>query len=270
MTALTAVALVSLWGQAEPAGGAARETANARAFLKLAQKTAGEYQLSAAGEPLQLRTKPVLRWTNPVVGEIYGGVFVWTKDGRPEVVVSIFKWYDPFTHMTLEFQSLSTQDIVAAKDGRRVWATSDEGVQWKAVPGAAAPAASSIARRSQMRALARQFSAQLTDKDGTRRQLRLLTQPLLRFSGPQKGLSDGAMFAFAQSTDPELLLLLAARPRGDAVAWQYALARLNFVPLQASHRGELIWEAPQLDSSEVYGDRSGAYTKFHVGKVKRR
>jgi hypothetical protein len=47
-----------------------------------------------AGEvPLVLEREPVLQWANPVVGSIHGAMFVWTADGRPQAITSVFKWF---------------------------------------------------------------------------------------------------------------------------------------------------------------------------------
>ena len=38
-----------------------------------------------------------------------------------------------------------------------------------------------------------------------------MPQPLLRYAAPDSGVIDGAVFAFAEATDPEALLILEAR-----------------------------------------------------------
>ena len=42
-----------------------------------------------------------------MIGVIYGNVFVWTKDGRPEVIGSILQWYEPHKHSTHEFSQVA-------------------------------------------------------------------------------------------------------------------------------------------------------------------
>ena len=73
------------------------EKARAEEFRVLAQAEAAAYTIQVEGRsrPLTLQPEPVLKWSNPVVGTIYGDVFVWTDEGRPEVVASIYKWYSP-------------------------------------------------------------------------------------------------------------------------------------------------------------------------------
>src|SRR6266516_2595813 len=64
---------------------------NIEAALKLTQAAAAEYEIRLAGDdqPLDWQREPVLRWSNPARGEIHGNVFLWTRDGRPQVVSSL-------------------------------------------------------------------------------------------------------------------------------------------------------------------------------------
>ena len=40
------------------------------------------------------------------------------------------------------------------------------------------------------------------------------------------------MFAFVQTTDPEVLLVIESRPSGGELAWHYGLARMSMVNLR--------------------------------------
>ncbi len=67
-------------------------------------------------------------------------------------------------------------------------------------------------RDRQARGLAERFSADLVDRKNVRFHLRLLTTPLHRYDAIDSLISrGGALFAFCQHTDPELLLLIEAR-----------------------------------------------------------
>src|SRR4051812_39649395 len=87
------------FGQVPPlATPAGVESARAAEASKIAAAAAEGYLFTAGGRratPLTLQTKPLLLWSNPVVGSIHGSVFVWTEGGKPEVVASIYKWYGP-------------------------------------------------------------------------------------------------------------------------------------------------------------------------------
>ena len=60
-----------------------------------------------------------------------------------------------------------------------------------------------------MRSIARRYSATIQTQDES--ELRLMEQPLFRYAESTAGVVDGAIFDFAMTNDPELLLLLEAR-----------------------------------------------------------
>ena len=97
--------------------------------IKVAKQHAMEYDIYVDEDrkkKLTLHPNPVLRWTNPVPqetnappAELYGGVFIWTLNGRPEVIASIFKWYAPYKNVSHELQSLSLRKVVAFRASRQ-------------------------------------------------------------------------------------------------------------------------------------------------------
>jgi len=237
------------------------EHAEQREFTKLATEIAASYDLRRTeelGKRLALRTEPVLKWSNPERGRVYGSVFIWTYEGRPEVIASIYKWYHPLTHSSLEFQSLSLGGVTGAREGAAAWAAAEPGVEPRPLPDAAPPAANAPERLRQMRALARQFRAEATSREGGQSQLRLLTQPIYRYEGSGGEWIDGALFAFVQATDPDVLLLVEALRDDGGATWQFALARLNSISLRAFHHDRQVWTAAELPWSEVQ-DRSRTY-----------
>jgi hypothetical protein len=234
------------------------------AALKLTQAAAREYQFTLAGDEQEcdLKPEPVLRWSNPAVGEIHGNVFLWTQRGRPAAIGSLFKWFTPHTHMSHEFQSLSEKPLGAKFHGADVWKTSGAGVQFAPVPQAPSPAASAASRLVQLKQLAREFSATKKERDGGRGELRLLTQPIYRYASPEEAVLDGGLFAFVQGTDPELFLLLEARGGKQGKArWEFAATRMNSVELQLRHRGTEVWAVKAMPWREIY-DHRRIYTSF--------
>jgi hypothetical protein len=93
-----------------------------------------------------------------------------------------------------------------------------------------------------MRDLAREFKASF-NLPSNKTELRQLTQPLYRYESKRPELLDGALFAFVQSTDPEVLLLLEASRASETepATWRYALARMSMVNLRAERQGQEIW-----------------------------
>jgi hypothetical protein len=172
-------------------------------------------------------------------------VFVWVADGRPEVVASFYRYgsRDEVTEEH-EFQSLATVPLTGTRDGRVVWSPPSAGVALAPIPGAPDPAETPAARLRQMRALEREFKAGFNGPNN-KSELRPLTQPLYRYEPTRPDLVDGALFAFVQTTDPEVLLLVEARRPGEGgpAAWHYAFARMSMVWLRGEHKGREVWTA---------------------------
>ena len=189
---------------------------NIEAALKLTLAAAAEYEIRVGTDekekPLELQREPVLKWSNPDRGEVHGNVFVWTRDGRPLVVGSLFKWFTPHTHMSHEFQSLAEGPLVAKFHGKEVWKTDESGLKFADVPEAPAPAADEAQRLLQMKQLAKEFSGDKKEKEDTSPiELRLLPQPIYRYSAPKQGVLSGGLFALVHGTDPEICVLIEAR-----------------------------------------------------------
>lgn len=216
-----------------------------------------------AAIPCALHEGPLLRWSNPTAGSVYGEVFLWSLEGRPVALASIYRWYHPFHDATVEFASIS-ENPVSARDGAEpVWDATSPGIAFKNLQGAPAPAVSAGPRLAQMKAIARDFSAQLLDERGgeeVQRQLRLLNQPVHRYAAPALGVIDGALFGFVEGTDPEAWLLIEAFPDGEGKAWRYALARMNVDAISIRYREANVQTWPNI--REAWRNRKAPYTLF--------
>jgi hypothetical protein len=197
-----------------------------------------------------LKPLPVLRWRN-VVREQEGEAMmvVWTHNGRPAVMASIYPWGGKMCH---EFDSLSRGARLFARDGDRViWAPEAAGVEFKPVPKAPPPAKTAAERLRQMKAIAEGFRATMTgwaadDKD--QEPLRLLPRPLHRYDlanvmDPEPILLDGALFAYVLGTDPEVVLALEAVGTAEKAEWQCAFARATSGGLEVKFGAEVQWTA---------------------------
>jgi hypothetical protein len=120
-----------------------------------------------------------------------------------------------------------------------VWEPREAGVEFKPLTDAGEPGADPVRRLAQMRSIARQFTAKIGRE--TPHELRLLTQPLHRYGDASTDVVDGALFAFVQGTDPELILLIEARRKGDKLVWEYAAARMTMVNLELRRQGAVVW-----------------------------
>ena len=238
------------------------------------KKGAAAYDIrlaDAANSPVRLSPQPLLHWSNPARTNEDGAVFLWLKDGRPEVIGSIFTYKLTEVRTKHEFQSLATVPLSARFGDALAWQAPTAGVTFRPVPGAAAPAETARLRGTQLKSLAREFSAQLTNERDEATVLRLLPQPLYRYERETKAVLDGAIFSFALGTDPEAILLLEARPGadGETPTWEYAFARFHFDGVTARHRDQDVFRV-ERDGSQLstrLGDpasRDKIYVTYHV------
>jgi hypothetical protein len=252
-----------LFGQepVEAAPPTGEQKARIEAALKLTSDAANEYEIVVEGREgarAKLLPQPVLRWSNPVVGEIYGNVFLWTIDKRPTAIGSFFKFFSPLTHSSHEFHSLAESPLTARYAARAVWEPKQPGVKFLPLEGAELAAAKPAKRLIQMRQLSKRFTGRKTERDNEQHELRLLTQPIYRYDAASAGVVDGALFVFVQGTDPEVFLLLEAREPA-APAWHFAAARMNNVAMTLKFDDRVVWTVPTLEWNVAF-DRRQAYT----------
>ena len=275
------VALLSVGSLCATAVGLAQKPAdptpanpeNIEAALRLTLAAAAEYEMRVGNDekekPLELLREPVLKWSNPDRGEVHGNVFVWTRDGRPLAVGSLFKWFTPHTHMSHEFLSLAEEPLAAKFHGKEVWKTSESVVRFEDVPGAPAPAATEAQRLLQLKQLAKEFSGSKKERDENTGviELRLLPQPVHRYAAPKQGIHAGAMFALVHGTDPEVWLLIEARGKDVAGArWQYAVTRMTSSEVRVKHGDKEVWSGEIVPWKEV-SSHERAYTSFLFKEV---
>jgi hypothetical protein len=196
--------------------------------------------------PLDFQPEPVLSWSNPIRKAAFGGTFLWTRSGRPQVIASVFNTPNAVAH---EFTSLAETPLVVSRDREIVW--TPRRVEFHEMPDAPESSASRPLRIAQMRKLADRFRVSI-GKD-SQEVLRRLSQPLYRF--PDSSATDGAVFGFVQTTDPEALLVLESTgERG----WRYAFARMTTYLVQAELDEKLVW-----DSGPAVGRRADPETTYH-------
>lgn len=252
----------------KPAASSQVET-EAAETAQFARDEAGRWELFSEGtkrSKLELHPEPLLRWSNPAVGRVYGSVFVWTAGGRPVALASFYRWFSPYTQRTAEFVSLSAEPLSAERLHRKLWAPPAGKVSYQPVPGAPVPDESGKKRLAQMRSLAREFVPELIDRrvidEGTEQQLRLLDQPVYKYGPGDAGLLEGGLFAFVVGTDPEVLLVIEAREKDAGRQWHYALARMNRDAMRVRHKDHEVWSVPHLPSP--WSDNRSPYLLFTI------
>lgn len=230
---------------------------------------------SQADQLATVRPDPVLFWTQPVRGGDDGAVYLWTHQGRVVAIGTFFIWPlgDGGNGVSHELNCLAAEGLKGEWQGRR-WNAPEGAFRYQALSGDP-PEATAEKRLSQLKRLARQFTATSRDKEGKEWELRLLPRPIYRYgevgnrdqgpgtgkekdeastSNPQseihdpKSPLDGAVLGFVQGTDLEVVLVIEAyeteAPKSGKkeAAWRYALARMSDLPLSVSLNGKEVWQ----------------------------
>jgi len=221
------------------------------------------YQVSDGRRvPAKPAEEAALRMTDASRQRLDGTVWLWYGDGRPLAILQLWTQGDGPAVWYLSPSSLSTGLVAAEGEGGWQWTPTQAGVQFKPLPDAPAPAEKAPARLRQMKEFARRFTAhQFWDPNNQRTELRLLGQPIHRYTEPKQELLDGAVFAFCHDTDPEVILLIEAVQQGPAArTWRFGAARLASAELHLELDGRDVWQVPRAPG--VVGDPSDPYWLF--------
>ena len=213
--------------------------------------------LSDAGKPdsdVKLVETPVLRYSDQTRQAQESALWVWSAGGRPSAVLAI-EFYPSRPRETswlYEIASLSTERIGARGGDGLNWSAREPGLTFQALEGIGEPADKPARRLTQLKEIHRRFTAHEQTPGEGRIELRPLTSPLLRYTDTDKGVLDGAILAFANGTNPEVLLVLEARTRPDPPAtWQYALVQLSGAEVTTELDGVAIWKQGEADPPAV-------------------
>jgi hypothetical protein len=193
---------------------------------------------------LTFSTRPLLRY-NDESRQTGGGIkgildaTVWRlgEDGRPKAIVALeIQLVENGSPLLInEFVSLTDRQFALTGVRGFRWMPHSTELSMIDFDEAPMPANTPRARLAQMRELSRRFTTQekyRSEKIG----LRLLTQPIDRYEDAAAGILDGAMFVFANGTNPELGLLLEC----SETQWSYGLFRLTGARLLAQLDGKWV------------------------------
>lgn len=234
---------------------------------RLARREIARYELSLAdeqGRPLELRAEPVFRWTNQLNRRFYGDVYLWTDEERPAAVVSITNVFGSVQKMEAEFHSLSREELRATRDDSPFWSPASAGIEWLTIENSPEVAETSRGRLLQMRTIARRLEVRSSTDDGAW-SLRLLPNPVYRYESHETAATDGAMFAFAKGTDPDLFLLLEVQESDGHTEWRAAFARFTgHAALEVVDGDEVVWSAPKLTAQEIRNPERAYFTMHPV------
>jgi hypothetical protein len=190
--------------------------------------------------------EPLQRWTDPTREFSDGGMWVWRAGGRPVAVAGI----ELYSYWSIEFVSLSPGLVRGAYSSSGVqWKPAKAGAEFRVIPNAPEPGNTESLRLRQMRELAQRFSAMERWADKGQFALRLLPHPIDRYATPASGTLDGGLFVLAHGTNPEVLLLIEARKRGEGPArWEFAAMHLSHAEIILKVGGKEVLTLPNKDA----------------------
>lgn len=217
--------------------------------------------------------EPLIRYSDQPRAIRDATMWCWCHKGRP---VALFKtqmvggdenkwtWLD-------SLYSLSRELIeVQWADGHH-FASRQPGLKLSAVPVGSEPADKPRQRLQQMKDLAGRFEFTILPSEGNKQEMRLLPRPLYRYSAPDEGLIDGALFGFTTNgTNPDAVLAIElVRSAEIAGAWQYGMAQLTTGGLSARWDGREVWSATQKPTTPTaYDEWTWFWASGRAGETK--
>jgi hypothetical protein len=258
---------------------AADDERDAKQRLEFMRQTVAGLEVQSSdlkAKALEVDATPLLRYSDPT----RGGVGVKTEpltnylldasvwrlgaEGRPRALVSaeIYQAPDGSRVMALEFISLTDKKFSLKHKTEEVrWDATESGLERKELPDAPKPATTAAARLTQMRQLARRFAVE-ERHNKERIECRLVAQPIDRYQSQTEEIGDGAIFAFANGTNPEIGILLES----DGKRWHYGILRLSSAETTVTLDGKEVAAYERF----AYLRRDGPYngSTYKIGKEK--
>jgi hypothetical protein len=191
--------------------------------------------------------KPLLYYGDPTRSNDRGSVWGWGEKGRPVALLELFKGIKDRTTWSFTICNTSGGKVRATRDGEAWWRENASATELKDIPGAPAPAGEAAARQRQLKQLAGKFAGhEFWDPNNSRFELRRLDRPLHTYRDEDRGILDGALYTFANGTNPEIVLFVEARAdTKEKPAWQFAVGRLAHAELHLEYDGKEVFDAPR-------------------------
>jgi hypothetical protein len=224
--ALVAVMLVSsAMGQTSKLSNKGKDDELSAKRLELMQQKVASVKVKSSEEdfPVEFVPKPIFRYSDPARGYVAAAVWKLGETERPRALMTteLHRFLQGSPRIVYEYLSLTPSPFSAVSDDCR-WEPEGTAVEFKPIPGAAAPEETPQRRLLQARALAKRFGANEL-VHGQKCELRLVPQPIDRYTPSSARRADGAIFLLAFGTNPEIALFIES----DGTAWNFGAGRLT-------------------------------------------
>ena len=188
--------------------------------------------------PSQLESTPIFRYDDPARGYVAAALWKLGAEGRPLAVVSteLQPKYNGRPRIVYEYLSL-TDESFSLDSPDFSWFPPKSAITFQPIPDSPRPSNSERLRLVQMRNEARRFAGhEIVSKE--RCELRLVPQPIDRYTPSAAERADGAIFILAFGTNPEALLFIES----DDEQWHFAFGRMSGASRIVAHLKETeVW-----------------------------
>lgn len=235
----------------EPAVATAEQKAAHLAEMRTIAKSINVFELSGDKRTAApLVDQPVLGYRDDTRKLFDSTMWIWSGKGRPSAILAVeyYPQRPAGARWLYEIASLSPNRIVVERGKELKWTAPKPGLQLTTIPGAPVPADKAVARLAQMKQLQRRFAAHERANVGGRIELRPLPRALHRYEHAAAGVIDGAVFSFANGTNPEVLWIIEAhRDEDKKESWQFGLVQMSGAEVFAELDGKEIWKCTEAD-----------------------
>lgn len=223
------------------------------------QKIAESFEITLPSKGMarsgKLQSTPVLRYADPTRQNDEATLWIWLERDRPVALLAV-EYYPKPPHgprWLYEVSSLSPEKISVRYGAEVRWTAREPGQDRQKLSDAPEPAATSATRQIQLKQLRQRFTAHEKTPVEGRIQLRPLPNPLYRYQDTATGLFDGAVFAFTNGTNPEVLLILeVSRQKVDGpFEWTYAFGQMTGGEVYATLDDREVWTRTDADPPAV-------------------
>jgi hypothetical protein len=255
VTLVVALAL-SLAGGSPQAAGDGKPVDRLKPLRSVVERLRVE---APGGEADRRVEEPVFLFDDPARYFADGAIWAWERSGRPVALFTICAFRGRVqpgsVEWLCEWTSVATEPLSATTPTLGEWQPA-LGIVPKPFPKAPEPAPDAAGRLRQMKELSQRFKAHEFFAPGAnptpeRYELRVLPRPAYRYSDPDSGVVDGALFIIAYGRNPELFLTVEARGKSLTEAvWTYGLNRISAADLHVKLDDSEVWtHAPDFGGS---------------------
>jgi len=187
-------------------------------------------------EQVELRSEPLLRYSDQPRGFVDASLWCWKSEGRPvalaKVEMGVAADKTPFWMNCVA--SLDDGPISITLGGFPYLSTFKAGFELQRIPRGPMPEKTAPARLRQMKELIGRFAATIHSKHRDNAQLvpeelRLLPSPVYRYADDKQDIRDGVIFALTTNgTNPAVMIVIELRlGEGDSPEWKYGIVNMT-------------------------------------------